>query len=89
MSVMLPTDGKYQTGAYTLFVASLLQDGKYEVLEQKAIEIKGTTAIDEVRADTSNNEAAPIYSLSGVRMSKDANLNGIYIQGGKKLIRTK
>lgn len=89
VSVVLPADGECPAGEYVLFVASLVHDGKYEVNEYKVIQIKGATAIEEVRADAGANEVAPIYNLSGVRLSKDENLKGVYIQGGKKLIRTK
>lgn len=85
MSVVLPEDVQYPTGEYVIIVGSLPYEGKYEVLEQKPIQIKGTTAIEEVKSAAL--EAAPIYSLSGVRQRSNANVKGMYIQGGKKFLK--
>lgn len=66
-------------------IASLQVNGKYEVNEHFVFQVKGASAIDEVRSAAL--ESAPAYNLSGVRLSNDADAKGIYIQGGKKFMK--
>lgn len=84
MSVALPEADKLPVGTYALVIASLQINGKYELIENKTFQVKGATAIEEVKATA--YEAAPIYNLSGVRQNSNTDVKGIYIQGGKKLL---
>lgn len=85
MSVALPEADKLPVGTYALVIASLQINGKYELIENKTFQVKGATAIEEVKATA--YEAAPIYNLSGVRQNSNTDVKGIYIQGGKKFLK--
>lgn len=85
VSVALPEADKCPAGTYALMIASLQVNGKYEVNEHFVFQVKGASAIDEVRSAAL--ESAPAYNLSGVRLSNDADAKGIYIQGGKKFMK--
>ena len=58
----------------------------YESIYKKAIEIDGTVGIDGIDADETEGSSNEIYDLSGRRLN-DANGKGVYIIGGKKVIR--
>lgn len=54
-------------------------------MEHAINEFKNTTAISA--PETTDDASAPIYTISGMRLNGQPTRRGIYIQGGKKVIR--
>ena len=63
-------------------------DESQEIYEYVTLECKGTDGIESIQNSKfkiDNN--APVYDLSGRRVSSSSSLKGVYIQGNKKIIK--
>lgn len=84
VSVTIPEASE---GAYALLVASLQNGEDFEVKEMMQIEITDASSVQQVTAKPANG-SENIYTMSGVKLLTPANTQGVYIQGGKKILNS-